>query len=75
MEEHWYRKENILMGCREFLVQDSNGYLLRFSQDLEDIKVPKLNVETIKAIEDAEKGIGLSKGYTNLNEMWKDLEK
>lgn len=35
----------------------------------------KLNGETIKAIEDAEKGIGLSKGYTNLNEMWEDLEK
>ena len=75
MEEHWYRKENILMGCREFLVQDPNGYLLRISQDLEDIKVPKLNVETIKTIEDAEKEIELSKGYTNLDEMWKDLEK
>lgn len=36
MEDHWYRKENVLMGCREFLVQDPNGYLLRFSQDLED---------------------------------------
>ena len=31
-----------------------------------EIKVPKLNAETRKAIEDAEKGIGLSKGYTNL---------
>ena len=40
-----------------------------------EIKVPKLNAETMKAIEDAEKGIGLSKGYTNLDEMWKDLEK
>ena len=40
-----------------------------------EIKVPKLNAETIKAIEDAEKGKGLSKGYTNLYEMWKDLEK
>ena len=40
-----------------------------------EIKVPKLNAETIKTIEDAEKGIGLSKGYTNLDEMWKDLEK
>ena len=36
MEEHWYRKDNVLMGCREFLVQDPNGYLLRFSQDLEN---------------------------------------
>ncbi len=39
MEDHWYRKDNILMGCREFLVQDPNGYLLRFSQDLEDTEV------------------------------------
>ena len=36
MEEHWYRKDNILMGCKEFLVQDPNGYLLRFSEDLAD---------------------------------------
>ena len=34
MEEHWYRKENVLLGCKEFLVQDPNGYLLRFSQDI-----------------------------------------
>lgn len=39
MEENWYRKDNILMGCREFLVQDPNGYLLRFSQDLENKEV------------------------------------
>ena len=40
-----------------------------------EVKVPKLNAETKKAIEDAEKGIGLSKAYTDLDEMWKDLEK
>ena len=39
------------------------------------IKNPKLNSETIKAIEDAEKGINLSKGYTDLDEMWEDWEK
>jgi len=39
------------------------------------IKKPRLNAETIKAIEDAEKGINLSKGYTDLEEMWNDLEK
>ena len=38
------------------------------------IKKPKLNLETIKAMEDAEKGINLSKGYTDLKQMWKDLE-
>lgn len=40
-----------------------------------EIKIPKLNDETIKAIRDAENGIGLSEEYSNLNEMWKDLEK
>ena len=40
-----------------------------------EVKIPKLNKETMKAMEDIEKGIGLSKGYTNLDEMWKDLEK
>ena len=39
------------------------------------IKKPKLNQETVKAIEDAENGINLSKGYTDLDEMWEDLEK
>lgn len=34
MEEHWYRKDDELLGCKEFLVQDPNGYLLRFSQDI-----------------------------------------
>lgn len=36
IEDHWYRKDNIEMGCREFLVQDPNGFLLRFSQDLDE---------------------------------------
>ena len=34
MEENWYRQDNKLLGNREFLVQDPDGYLLRFSQDL-----------------------------------------
>lgn len=40
-----------------------------------EIKIPKLNAETINAIKNAENGVELSKGYTNLNEMWDDLEK
>lgn len=39
MEDHWYRKDNVLMGCREFLVQDPNGFVIRFSQDLEEKEV------------------------------------
>ena len=34
IEENWYRQDNKLLGNREFLVQDPDGYLLRFSQDL-----------------------------------------
>ena len=34
VEENWYRKDNKLLGNKEFLVQDPDGYLLRFSQDL-----------------------------------------
>ncbi len=30
----WFRKGNILLGTRLFLVLDPDGYLLRFSQDL-----------------------------------------
>ena len=36
MEENWYRKDNVMMGCKEFLVKDPNGFLLRFSEDLEE---------------------------------------
>lgn len=38
--DNWYRKANKLLGCREFLVRDPNGYLLRFSQNIgtKDVK-------------------------------------
>lgn len=38
------------------------------------IKKPALNKETIQAIKDTINGKNLSKGYTNLEEMWNDLE-
>ena len=34
MEENWYRQDNRLLGNKEFLVQDPDGYLIRFSEDL-----------------------------------------
>lgn len=34
LEDHWYRQEEQLLGNREFLVQDPDGYLLRFTEDL-----------------------------------------
>ena len=34
IKDSWYRENNILHGCREILVSDPDGYLLRFSQTL-----------------------------------------
>ena len=34
IEENWYRENEILHGERNFLVQDPDGYLLRFTQRL-----------------------------------------
>ncbi len=34
-EKNWYRQDDTLYGNREFLVQDPDGYLLRFSEFLE----------------------------------------
>lgn len=33
-EEKWYRKGTLELGNRQFLVQDPDGYLLRFAQGL-----------------------------------------
>jgi catechol 2,3-dioxygenase-like lactoylglutathione lyase family enzyme len=33
-EEKWYRKDDYEVGNRQFLVQDPDGYLLRFFEDL-----------------------------------------
>ena len=58
--------EAVTIYFKQIVLTDSIPFIIR---------KPKLNPETIKAIEDAEKGLNLSKGYTNLEEMWKDLEK
>jgi catechol 2,3-dioxygenase-like lactoylglutathione lyase family enzyme len=34
MEEKWYRRDDVLLGNRQFIVQDPDGYLLRFYRDL-----------------------------------------
>jgi catechol 2,3-dioxygenase-like lactoylglutathione lyase family enzyme len=34
LEETWYRRDDILLGNRQFIVQDPDGYLLRFFEDL-----------------------------------------
>ena len=39
MEENWYRQDNKLLGSKEFLIQDPDGYLLRISEDLGEKEV------------------------------------
>jgi catechol 2,3-dioxygenase-like lactoylglutathione lyase family enzyme len=34
VEEKWYRVDDVYLGNRQFLVQDPDGYLLRFFEDL-----------------------------------------
>lgn len=34
IEENWYRENNKLLGNKEFLVLDPDGYLIRFCEDL-----------------------------------------
>ena len=41
MEENWYRQDNRLLGNKEFLVQDPDGYLLRFSEDLGEKQITR----------------------------------
>ena len=33
-KENWYRKNDVLLGSKEILVMDPDGYLLRFSEDI-----------------------------------------
>lgn len=34
IEDQWYRRDQTLLGNRQFIVQDPDGYLLRFFEDL-----------------------------------------
>ena len=34
LEDRWYRRDQLLLGNRQFIVHDPDGYLLRFFQDL-----------------------------------------
>ena len=34
IQENWYRQDDKMLGNKEFLIQDPDGYLLRFMQDL-----------------------------------------
>jgi len=58
--------EAVTIFLKQVVLTDSIPFIIR---------KPKLNAETLKAMEEAKKGINLSKTYTNLSEMWEDLEK
>lgn len=34
LKDSWYEGGDTLFGCREFIIQDPDGYMLRFSQPL-----------------------------------------
>ena len=34
VKENWYRQNDRLVGNKEFLIKDPDGYLLRFAQDI-----------------------------------------
>jgi catechol 2,3-dioxygenase-like lactoylglutathione lyase family enzyme len=34
LEERWYRRDDTELGCRQFIVEDPDGYLIRLQQDL-----------------------------------------
>ena len=40
LEDKWYRRDRTLLGNRQFIVQDPDGYLLRFFEDLGVRPVP-----------------------------------
>lgn len=42
LEEKWYRKDKYLVGNKQFLVQDPDGYLLRFFEDIGSKKISNL---------------------------------
>jgi len=39
VKDSWYEGKGVRYGCREILVQDPDGYLLRFSEDLGEKKM------------------------------------
>lgn len=41
LEERWYRRGDGQVGQRQFVVQDPDGYLLRFCQDLGSRPAPR----------------------------------
>lgn len=58
--------EAVTIFLKQVVMTDSIPFIIR---------KPKFNEDTIIAMEETKKGINLSKGYSDLEEMWADLEK
>ncbi|MFH1448408.1 MAG: VOC family protein [Candidatus Micrarchaeota archaeon] len=43
-QDNWYEKNHVLLGSKEFLVQDPDGYLLRFAQAMGTRKKNQTNL-------------------------------
>lgn len=39
IEEKWYRANNVELGNRQFIVQDPDGYMLRFAEDIGERRI------------------------------------
>ncbi|HSW77086.1 MAG TPA: VOC family protein [Candidatus Saccharimonadales bacterium] len=39
IEEKWYRANNVELGNRQFIVQDPDGYMLRFAENIGERKI------------------------------------
>ncbi len=39
MQDNYYRQNDVMLGNREFLIMDPDGYLLRFNQDIGEYKL------------------------------------
>lgn len=38
MADNYYRKDDVMLGNREFLIMDPDGYVLRFNQDIGEVE-------------------------------------
>jgi len=45
LETKWYRRDGFEVGNQQFIVEDPDGYLLRFAQDMGERRAPGLPVE------------------------------
>ena len=68
IEENWYREDEKLHGNKEFLVQDPDGYLLRFSEDLGEIYLEYIVENCRIIVKNVEKEIVAEIDFEKIND-------